>query len=74
MSPTLIESELFGHERGSFTLNVFVLPPLREREDDLELLAEDALDQLNQQNGTSKRFTKGCLERLKRHSWPGLSE
>jgi DNA-binding NtrC family response regulator len=155
MSPTLIESELFGHERGSFTganhahrgyferanggtlfldevtempfdlqvkllrvletgtlmrvgaqdpirldvrviaatnckpeeavakgklrrdllyrLNVFpiVLPPLREREDDLELLAEDALEQLNQQNGTNKRFTKRCLERLKRHSWPG---
>jgi DNA-binding NtrC family response regulator len=56
-----------------YRLNVFpiVLPPLREREDDVELLAEDALDQLNQQNGTNKRFTKGCLERLKRYSWPG---
>ena len=155
VSPTLIESELFGHERGSFTgaerqhkgyferadhgtlfldeitempadlqikllrvletsvvgrvggtktievdlriiaatnrpperavadgrlrqdllyrLNVFPLaiPPLRERGDDVLLLAGQFLSSLNAAEGTAKCFTAACLERLRRHSWPG---
>jgi DNA-binding NtrC family response regulator len=155
VSPTLIESELFGHERGSFTgadrahkgyferanrgtlfldeitemsaelqvkllrvletgtitrvggnepikldvriiaatnrkpdeavangrlredllyrLNVFPihLPPLRERGDDIVLLAQHFVDQLNRQDGTSKRFSQDAFDRLKRHDWPG---
>jgi DNA-binding NtrC family response regulator len=155
VSPTLIESELFGHERGSFTgadrmhkgyferahrgtlfldeitemphelqvkllrvletgkvtriggneaipvdvrviaasnrrpeeavssgklredlhyrLNVFPihLPPLRERRDDVDLLAEHFLSQLNKEQGTSKDFTRPALQRLRTHNWPG---
>ena len=155
ISPTLIESELFGHERGSFTgaarrhkgyferahmgtlfldeitempielqvkllrvletgqlnriggdqpvevdvrviaatnrdphkavadgkmredllyrLQVFPIhmPPLRERNEDIQLLADHFLSQLNERQGTSKRFTDEAMERLLSHSWPG---
>jgi two-component system, NtrC family, response regulator HydG len=56
-----------------YRLNVFpiLLPPLRERGDDVELLAEKFLSELNQADGTAKHFTRACLERLRRHSWPG---
>jgi DNA-binding NtrC family response regulator len=155
MSPTLIESELFGHERGSFTgadrrragyfeeaaggtlfldeisempielqvkllrvletetvtrvgatepvkvdvrviaasnrdsrkaveegtlredllyrLNVFPihLPPLRERTGDIELLAEHFLSELNEREGTAKRFSQEARDRLNALGWPG---
>ena len=56
-----------------YRLNVFpiALPPLRERGEDVELLAEQCLGELNAAAGTAKRFTRACLERLRRHSWPG---
>ena len=56
-----------------FRLNVFPihLPPLREREGDVELLAQYFLDQLNEKEGASKRFTSHALERLRTHNWPG---
>jgi two-component system response regulator AtoC len=56
-----------------YRLNVFpiALPPLRERGDDIELLAEQCLSELNAASGTGKHFTRACLERLRRHSWPG---
>ena len=155
ISPTLIESELFGHERGSFTgadrrragyfeeaaggtlfldeitempielqvkllrvletetitrvgateavkvdvrvitasnrdprkaveegtlredllyrLNVFPihLPALRERAGDVELLAEHFLGELNEREGTSKRFSGAAMDRLCALPWPG---
>jgi two-component system, NtrC family, response regulator AtoC len=155
ISPTLIESELFGHERGSFTgaarrhkgyferahmgtlfldeitempielqvkllrvletgqlnriggdqpvevdvrviaatnrdphkavsdgklredllyrLQVFPIhmPPLRERNEDVELLADHFLGQLNERQASAKRFTEDSMERLRSHSWPG---
>ncbi|HEX5714563.1 MAG TPA: sigma-54 dependent transcriptional regulator [Thermoanaerobaculia bacterium] len=155
ISPTLIESELFGHERGSFTgaarrhkgyferahmgtlfldeitempielqvkllrvletgqlnriggdqpvevdvrviaatnrdphkavsdgklredllyrLQVFPIhmPPLRERNEDVELLADHFLGQLNERQASAKRFTEDSMERLRGHSWPG---
>ena len=155
ISPTLIESELFGHERGSFTgaarrhkgyferahmgtlfldeitempielqvkllrvletgalnriggdapvevdvrvvaatnrdpqkavndgklredllyrLQVFPIhmPPLGERGEDIQLLADYFLAQLNERQGTTKRFTEESLERLRSHNWPG---
>ena len=56
-----------------YRLNVFpiALPPLRERGEDVELLAEQCLGELNAASGTAKHFTRACLERLRRHSWPG---
>lgn len=56
-----------------YRLNVFpiALPPLRERPGDVELLADEVLERLNQQEGASKRFTPEALERLARHDWPG---
>ena len=156
VSPTLIESELFGHERGSFTgaakihkgfferahggtlfldeitempmesqvrllrvlemskvvrvggeeeipvdiriiaatnrstdeaieqgklredllyrLGVFPihLPPLRDRGQDVMLLAEHFLAELNgESDGATKRFTREALAHLRRHGWPG---
>jgi DNA-binding NtrC family response regulator len=155
ISPTLIESELFGHERGSFTgaqrrhkgyferahmgtlfldeitempielqvkllraletgtvvriggdqavdvdvrviaatnrdphkavqdgkmredllyrLQVFPIhmPPLRERSEDIQLLADYFLGQLNERQGTGKVWTDDSLDRLRTHSWPG---
>jgi DNA-binding NtrC family response regulator len=56
-----------------YRLNVFPiqLPPLRERGDDIELLAEQFLDEMNKTHGTTKAFTRACLDRLRRHNWPG---
>jgi DNA-binding NtrC family response regulator len=155
VSPTLIESELFGHERGSFTgaermhkgyferatpgtlfldeitempielqvkllrvletgtltriggerpievnvrviaasnrkpedavaqgklredllyrLSVFPihLPPLRERGDDVEFLADHFLAELNQAEGMTKGFNRAARQRLRTYAWPG---
>jgi len=56
-----------------YRLKVFPinLPPLRERGEDVELLAEHFLGLLNKQEGTNKMFTKAAMERLRAHSWPG---
>jgi len=56
-----------------YRLKVFslTLPPLRERGDDVELLAETFLASFNQAEATAKRFLPAALERLRRHNWPG---
>ncbi len=56
-----------------YRLNVFpiVIAPLRERREDIELLAEHFLDVLNKDAGTSKRLSPAALERLRAHTWPG---
>jgi DNA-binding NtrC family response regulator len=54
-------------------LNVFPIrmPPLRDRGRDIELLARQFLDALNQREGANKRFTPAALFRMLAHSWPG---
>jgi len=56
-----------------YRLNVFpiVLPPLREREEDVELLARHFLAQFNRDEGQDKQLTRAALARLRAHSWPG---
>lgn len=49
---------------------IFV-PPLRMRDNDRELLAKHFLDELNQEAGTSKRFSRQTMDQLGRHRWPG---
>lgn len=47
------------------------VPPLREREDDVELLAHYFLANLNDEEGTSKRLSGDSLLCLRQHHWPG---
>jgi two-component system response regulator AtoC len=56
-----------------YRLKVFPLqlPPLRERGDDVELLAYHFLNELNQQEATAKRFSRPVLQRLRAYGWPG---
>ena len=56
-----------------YRLKVFPLhlPPLRERGDDVDLLADYFLGLLNAAEGTQKTFSRGALQRLRGHDWPG---
>jgi len=56
-----------------YRLQVFPvqMPPLRDRDGDVELLASFFLNQLNERQGTAKRFSGDAMERLRNHSWPG---
>jgi DNA-binding NtrC family response regulator len=47
------------------------LPPLRDREDDAELLAEHFLQDLNASADTQKRLSRAAIEAIRRHAWPG---
>ena len=57
-----------------YRLNVFqvTLPPLREREGDLPLLAEALVRDLNRKHGCKVTdVDKDAMEQLRRHGWPG---
>jgi DNA-binding NtrC family response regulator len=56
-----------------YRLAVFPIhvPPLREREGDLLLLAGHFLASLNAEAGTAKRLSVASLATLHNHSWPG---
>jgi len=56
-----------------YRLNVFPipLPPLRDRGDDVEPLADHFLAELNAAEGTSKHLSPAARERLRSHNWPG---
>jgi DNA-binding NtrC family response regulator len=47
------------------------VPPLRERGDDVLLLAEEFLDRLNREHRRSVRLSDGAAKRLQRYPWPG---
>jgi DNA-binding NtrC family response regulator len=56
-----------------YRINVFPisLPPLRDREQDVLLLADQFLESLNAAQGTSKRLSGTARERLAAYRWPG---
>jgi Nif-specific regulatory protein len=56
-----------------YRLNVIpiFLPPLREREEDMDLLIEHFLARFNDENGKQARLSPAVLERLRAYSWPG---
>jgi DNA-binding NtrC family response regulator len=54
-------------------LNVFPLEmaPLRERGDDIELIALHFLEEMNEACGTRKAFAPGALAKIRQHAWLG---
>ncbi|WP_144639499.1 sigma-54-dependent transcriptional regulator [Bordetella genomosp. 13] len=56
-----------------YRLSVFPinLPPLRERGDDVLLLADRFLDAQNAEHGTSKRFSEAAKQAISSYAWPG---
>jgi len=69
-------SELVPELRARVGLSSLVIPPLRERRDDVPELALAALGRLRARYGLElDGFDEDALEALVRHSWPGnLSE
>jgi DNA-binding NtrC family response regulator len=56
-----------------YRLNVFQIdvPPLRERGDDILMLAEHFLNEFNARESVSKRWSERALRRLQNYNWPG---
>jgi len=56
-----------------YRLNVVPLfiPPLRERAEDISLLAEHFLSKINNDQKTNQKFHQETLEIFNRYSWPG---
>ena len=56
-----------------YRLNVFpiLLPPLRERLDDIELLSQHFLRDISEREGALKYLTPAALQRLQAYQWPG---
>jgi two-component system response regulator HydG len=56
-----------------YRLNVarFELPPLRERREDIPLLAEFFLQKYNRKNGIKARLGEGVLKAITQHDFPG---
>ncbi|HEX4334014.1 MAG TPA: sigma-54 dependent transcriptional regulator [Usitatibacter sp.] len=54
-------------------LNVFPLEmaPLRERSDDIELIAEHFLEEMNEACGSHKKFAPDAIELMRQYPWPG---
>ena len=56
-----------------YRLNVFPihLPPLKDRAEDIPLLADYFLQEICRREGENKKFSAAAMERLQRHRWPG---
>ena len=56
-----------------YRLNVVPLlaPPLRDRKEDIPLLAQHFVDRFNQRNGMRRMLTMGALQKLSGHDFPG---
>ena len=66
-------------ERGQFRADLYyrinvvsiLLPPLRERPDDVALLGQEFLRRFNQENGTRKKLTTAAVRLLQACNFPG---
>lgn len=47
------------------------IPPLRERGEEIEFLAQHFLRALNEKENTKKVFSRGSLDVIRSYSWPG---
>jgi sigma-54 specific flagellar transcriptional regulator A len=56
-----------------YRLNVFPIenPSLNERADDIPLLLKELMRRVNEQSGSTAKFTERAVESLKEHAWPG---
>ena len=56
-----------------YRLNVFQVrvPPLRDRLEDVELLAQHFLDALNAREGGARKFARSAIDKLSQYDWPG---
>lgn len=56
-----------------YRLNVvpIIIPPLRERKDDIEPLFQHFLGELNKKYGLNKTFTSSAVEAIIQYNWPG---
>jgi two-component system, NtrC family, response regulator HydG len=72
-APEMIIRDRRLREDLYYRLAVFVvrLPPLRERTEDIPLLAQVFLDRLNREYHTHKVFDPGSLALARAHAWPG---
>ncbi|MNK23201.1 Luminescence regulatory protein LuxO [compost metagenome] len=67
MKSGILRSDLF-YRLAVFPLD---LPPLRERGEDIRLLASLFLDQLNEEDGRNRVFSKASWRLLNEYNWPG---
>jgi two-component system response regulator AtoC len=72
-NPTEAVAEGLLREDLYYRLAVFPieLPPLRERREDIPLIAQHFLSALNAREGSGKRFTNAALAGLQACAWPG---
>ena len=72
---SLEEAVASGRFRGDllYRLRVFPiqLPPLRDRDDDIDLLIHHFTRQFNIIEGREKDFSPSAMDKLRAHSWPG---
>jgi len=71
--PSELRSEDNLREDLYYRLSVFPIdmPPLRERTEDIELLAEHFLRELNREAGTQKKIAPAVSRWLQSQAWPG---
>jgi DNA-binding NtrC family response regulator len=70
--PSMVAQGLFREDLYYRLKTISVrLPPLRERQGDIELLAHHFAALFNDRFGFHKRLAPATIERLRQHDWPG---